>query len=204
MVRYRCRKSQRENDLKRPPATNFGKTLRDLRHQRGLTLVALATQAGITKGYLSKIERSTNPPTFSTLQSLANALETEMSELLATQCVPVVSRNLEIHKPGEGTWQASHALGGYQFLSLLGSYRNKYMSPFLMRVPPGSTIAFHHDGEEFLYALVGSVELEYEGKKFLLKQGTSAYLDSRIRHRFHNHGSKEAELLAVNFAYRRF
>lgn len=193
--------------MKRPPASNFGKTLRDLRHHRGLTLVALATQAGITKGYLSKIERSTNPPTFSTLQSLANALETEMSDLLATSGapgVPVVSRNLEIHKPGEGAWQASHQLGGYQFLSLLGSYRNKYMSPFLMRVPPGSTIAFHHDGEEFLFVLAGSVELEYEGKKFPLKQGTSAYLDSRIRHRFHNHGKKEAELLAVNFAYRRF
>lgn len=183
---------------------HFGKTLKAVRQQRGMTLVALATQAGITKGYLSKIEHSANPPTFSTLQSLANALETDVSEFLAEKAPVAVSRNLEIHQPGEGEWHAAHKLGGYQYLSLLGMHRNKYMSPFLMRIPPGSTSYFKHDGEELLFVLSGSVELEYEGNRHLLKQGASAYLDSRIRHRFHNRAKSEVEILAVNLAYRRF
>ncbi|MCC7351979.1 MAG: cupin domain-containing protein [Phycisphaerales bacterium] len=169
-----------------------------------MTLVSLASQAGITKGYLSKIEYSANPPTFSTLQSLAGALETDVGQFLAEKPPAAVSRNLEIHQPDEGHWQASHGLGGYRFLSLLGAHRGKYMSPFLMRVPPGSTHYFKHDGEELLFVLDGDIELEYEGKTHPLRPGASAYLDSRIRHRFHNRTKADAQLLAVNFAYRRF
>jgi len=50
---------------------HFGEKLRRLRRSRGLTLPGLAIAAGITKGYLSKIEHAPNPPAFSTLQALA-------------------------------------------------------------------------------------------------------------------------------------
>lgn len=183
---------------------DFGTRLRRLRQARGLTLPALAIAANITKGYLSKIERSPNPPAFSTLQTLAAALDTEVTSLLAQEKSTTVSPNLEIHAPDAGTWQASHRLGGYDFLPLLQSYRNKYLSPFVMRIPPGSTSFFKHDGEEFLYVLEGEIELEYEGKRHPLAPGASAYLDSRLRHRFHNHGKRTVKLLAVNFVYRRF
>ena len=183
---------------------HFGEKLRALRKARGLTLPALATAANITKGYLSKIENAPEPPTFSTLQSLATVLGVEMGDLLETQTATAASPNLEIHEPGAGAWQQSTALGGYAFLPLLQTYRQKYLSPFLMRVEPGQTSAFRHDGEEFLYVLEGRVELEYEGKRHVLKKGASAYLDSQIKHRFHNPGRETATLLAVNFVYRRF
>ena len=43
------------------PSSPFGPRLRALRQSRGLTLPALAIAAGITKGYLSKIEHSAQP-----------------------------------------------------------------------------------------------------------------------------------------------
>jgi len=185
--------------------SHFGLRLRALRKARGTTLPALAIAAGISKGYLSKIERTATPPTFSTLQAIAIALQADLGELLdvpATQ--KLGSANIEIHQPRNQDWQESKQLGGYSFQPLVHAYRNKYLSPFLMQIKPGTTSYFEHDGEEFLYQLSGAVEIEYEGVKHLLKEGMSAYLDSRIRHRFHNRGKKMALLLAVNFVYRRF
>ena len=183
---------------------HLGAKLRALRKARGMTLPALAIASGITKGYLSKIERSSTPPTFSTLQAIATALQADLGELLKLHTEKSVSPNLEIHQPGKGDWQKSERLGGYSFLPLVQLYRNKYLSPFLMRIEPGTTAYFKHDGEEFLYLVEGEIELEYEKRRHSFKNGTSAYIDSRIRHRFHNHGKDVALLLAVNFIYRRF
>ncbi len=183
---------------------HFGLRLRALRKVRGLTLPALATAAGITKGYLSKIEQSSTPPTFSTLQAIAIALQIDLGDLLEAQPQKLASSNIEIHEMTEEGWQEAKKLGGYSFLPLVRFYRNKYLSPFLMRINPGTTSYFEHDGEEFLYQMGGETELEYEGSRHLLKEGTSVYLDSRLRHRFHNRTKKVALLLAVNFAYRRF
>jgi len=182
---------------------DFGNKLRQLRKARGLTLSALATQSGITKGYLSKIERS-SPPPFSTLQAIASSLGVEVGSFFGTQSEKPTSSNLEIHVPRSDSWQRSENLGGYSFLPLLQSYKSKYLSPFLMSIKPGATAYFKHDGEEFLYVLDGHVELEYEGRRHALQQGSAIYLDSRIRHRFHNSTQKTAQMLAVNFAYRRF
>ncbi|HRJ73050.1 MAG TPA: cupin domain-containing protein [Terrimicrobiaceae bacterium] len=178
--------------------------MRSLRKARGLTQSALAVAANVTKGYLSKIEGSPTPPTFSTLQSIATALGMEVGELLTTKASAAASPNLEIHAPGQGSWQQSSGLGGYSFLALLESYRLKYLSPFLMKIKPGTTSFFKHDGEEFLFVLEGTVDLEYEGQRHPLRKGASAYLDSRIRHRFHNSSKSDAQILAVNFVYRRF
>ena len=184
--------------------SHFGHRLRTLRQARGMTLPALAGVAGITKGYLSKIERSATPPPFSTLQAITIALQADLGEMLEVHTRKLDSPNIEIHEPGDGDWQESKGRGGYGFLPLVSHYRNKYLSPFLMRVSPGSTSYFEHDGEELLYQMSGTVELEYEGRRHVLKEGASAYLDSRIKHRFHNRSKKVALLLAVNFVYRRF
>ena len=183
---------------------HFGHKLRQLRQEQGLTLASLASSAGITKGYLSKIEHSPTPPVFSTLHALVSVLGADIGEFLAPHKTTETSPNLEIQEPGGLDWQSSEKLGGYRYLPLLPTYRNKYLSPFLMQVPPGTTGYFKHDGEEFLHILAGRVDLEYENKRHPLSQGASAYLDSRIRHRFHNHNKKTATILAVNFAYRRF
>ncbi len=184
--------------------THFGEKLRSLRKSRGLTLASVAASAGITKGYLSKLEHSPTPPVFSTLHALAAVLGADIGELLASRNVAGASPNLEIQEPGGGGWQKAEDLGGYSYLPLLPTYRNKYLSPFLMQISPGATDFFKHDGEEFLHVLSGRVELEYEGARHPLRQGASAYLDSRIRHRFHNPTRKTATLIAVNFVYRRF
>ena len=60
-----------------------GERLRAARHERGLSLAALAEAATIGKGSLSEIENGARNPTLGTLYSLAGALGVPLATLLA-------------------------------------------------------------------------------------------------------------------------
>ncbi|MBE7190193.1 XRE family transcriptional regulator [Jatrophihabitans endophyticus] len=68
-----------------------GERLREARHLRGLSIGALADEAGIGKGSLSEIENGVRNPTLSTLYALANSLGTPLATLLAGQAGAQVS-----------------------------------------------------------------------------------------------------------------
>jgi transcriptional regulator with XRE-family HTH domain len=61
----------------------FGKVLRALRAERGLSQEALALEAGIQRNYVSLIERGINQPTITTIFKLASALDERPSALVA-------------------------------------------------------------------------------------------------------------------------
>ena len=60
----------------------IGKRLKQARRARGLSVGALAADAGIGKGSLSEIENGTRNPTLSTLYVLANSLQLPLATLL--------------------------------------------------------------------------------------------------------------------------
>lgn len=62
-----------------------GGRLRAARRDRGLSVAALADQAGIGKGSLSEIENGIRNPTLSTLYALAGTLGVPLATLLADQ-----------------------------------------------------------------------------------------------------------------------
>lgn len=59
----------------------FGKRVRWLRGQHGLTQEQLAERAGISVDFLSLIERGRSSPSFENLAELADALEMSVAEL---------------------------------------------------------------------------------------------------------------------------
>ena len=58
--------------------------IKGLRKQKRITLQKLADLTGLTKGYLSKIERSKKAPPYSTLSKIAHALRVDTAFLLGT------------------------------------------------------------------------------------------------------------------------
>jgi transcriptional regulator with XRE-family HTH domain len=199
--------------------------MKRLREERGMTLAELARLTRKTKGYLSKLERSRKLPPFTTLSTIAQALGADLDLFLAGQIpatgndaaaprkglpsgVPKGSpapsfRNLDIHRHHEGVRPFLRG-DSYAYLPLVTQYRGKYMSPFLMKLPPGKSRTFTHDSEEFTMLLEGRVDLIYEKRTHHLSAGDSFYLDSRIEHAFFNSGRRDALLLSVSFDYRRF
>lgn len=180
--------------------------MRRFRKEKGLTLQEVVDHCGLTKGYLSKIERATSYPPFPTLEILAKALGVELGDFFSEQNPAetgnLSSGNIDISDGAAG--ESIESGEGYAYNPLFRSYKNKYMSPFHMSVPKGRTAALSHDAEEFVYVLRGRVKLEYEGKAYDLEPGGCFYLDSRLPHVFVNEDDEVAELLAVNFTYKRF
>jgi len=73
-----------------------GARLRAARHERGLSLGALAEAAGVGKGSLSEIENGARNPTLSTLYALAGALGVPLATLIADRLgVRVASPGIE-------------------------------------------------------------------------------------------------------------
>lgn len=86
-----------------------GERLRAARHDRGLSIGALAEAAGVGKGSLSEIENGVRNPTLSTLYALAGALQLPLSTLLAGRpgarlaSPGVEAQLLDAHESGDVT-----------------------------------------------------------------------------------------------------
>jgi len=59
----------------------LGAVIRDLRTEKGVSLEALAGDAGISKNMLSLIERGEGNPSWSTVEGIAAALGISVSQL---------------------------------------------------------------------------------------------------------------------------
>jgi transcriptional regulator with XRE-family HTH domain len=67
----------------RPPTrTQLGRAIRQLRHERSLTIEALADRAAMHPTYLSGIERGRYNPSWTKLCGLAVALDVELSHIV--------------------------------------------------------------------------------------------------------------------------
>jgi transcriptional regulator with XRE-family HTH domain len=65
---------------------NVGGRVRALRVERGITLPALAEQAGLSKGLLSKLENDEESnPSISTLYKISEALHVTLADILETE-----------------------------------------------------------------------------------------------------------------------
>ncbi|MDX3775222.1 helix-turn-helix transcriptional regulator [Chromatiaceae bacterium AAb-1] len=60
----------------------FGKVLRRLRKQAGLTQEQLGQEANLQRNYVSLMERGINQPTITTLFKLAKALDCSPSQMI--------------------------------------------------------------------------------------------------------------------------
>ena len=60
----------------------FGQRLREIRQRRAMTQDALAEAAGLTKAYISDMERGLKVPSLTTILRLALALDCKVVELV--------------------------------------------------------------------------------------------------------------------------
>jgi transcriptional regulator with XRE-family HTH domain len=71
--------------LKAQPGAAFGRVLRTLRRERGLSQEGLALEADLQRNYVSLIERGINQPTITTISQLAPG-----RKALVCECLPAL------------------------------------------------------------------------------------------------------------------
>jgi transcriptional regulator with XRE-family HTH domain len=187
----------------------IAENIKTLRKQKKFTLQELADLTGLTKGYLSKIERSKKAPPYSTLNRIAMALGVDAAFLLGERLNISEDTRLSLTKKNQGKivdivrTLSEGSLYGYSYEALAVDKPGKNMQPFIIEPAFDEEAVFQHEGEEFMYVLEGRHEFIYDGKKYLMEEGDCVYFDSTAPHSGKSLGKKKAKLLAVMFNYKR-
>ncbi len=179
--------------------TELAQRLKRFRLQRGLTLEEVASQAGLSRGWLSKVENFRATPSLPALSEIVRVLGIPLSELfegLDTRMPLAVVRadeRIEFRRDEE--------VSLIKYQSLAHSRPGRQMDPFELTIPPEDTRPqLTHSGEEFLYVLDGRVRLEYGERSEELNPGDSVYFDGEEPHRVVClEGDRPARVLVVYY-----
>lgn len=181
----------------------IAKNIKKIRLESNMTQERIAELSGLTKGYISKIEKSDKAPPLSTLSKIANALDLDITILTAEELEVPRDINLCIVRKGEGKQVSSTILEGYHYEALAYKKSGKNMEPFFLMPAFDEKAVFSHEGEEFMYTIEGIHEFIYNNRKYILNEGDSIYFDSRIPHTGRSIGKQRAKILAVMYSYKR-
>ncbi len=175
----------------------IGSKIRLLRRRQGLTLDAVARRSGLTKGYLSKIERGLKSPPIATLSRIAQALSADMADFFERRnngsgCT-IVRRHERKPVNRDGS------LFGYHYEAIAYRYHHKIMEPFFITLMPHATdkTIFSHEGEELMIVMKGRMLFYFGGEHHVCEEGDCIYFDSGVPHRGECLGDEEAKVLVV-------
>ncbi|OZC90624.1 hypothetical protein CH254_06775 [Rhodococcus sp. 06-412-2C] len=157
---------------------NVGTSIRALRKRAGLSATSLAAACGISQPFLSQVERGVSAPSLSTLYALADALGVGVSELLEPSTSEVAAEESQVIRASEGADQFARVLIGGGASTDLEAYEH-FFTP-----GDGDRGWFAHPGQDFLYVLEGSVELQRAGMPATtLRTGAAILYAGEIAHR---------------------
>ncbi|GAA1408678.1 XRE family transcriptional regulator [Kitasatospora putterlickiae] len=168
-----------------------------LRKQNRLSLEALAARVGVTKSYLSKVERGLSDPSISTALKLAHALNVDVGRLFSDEVEPEL---VTVVRAGERTpMGGATGPGTTRYEGIATGLPGKRMVPFMMHPPlrPAEAPFKSHAGEEFLFVHDGSAELEFPERTVALAAGDSVYFNAALPHRCRSTGAAPARILVV-------
>ena len=178
------------------------RAIRDVRVAQGLSLRALSARAGLPYSTLSKLENGKMALTYDKLIRLAQALNVDLKEILATpeeRSAPIAVGGRSITRAGEAlNVDSEKHVHHYPAADLLG----KMMIPIIIDVQARSVDELgglvRHGGEEYLYVLRGSMELHSDlYAPLTLGPGDSVYFDSGMAHGYVRTSDEPCTVLAV-------
>ncbi len=172
---------------------SIGEKLRALRLRRGMGLVELSKQTGLSAGLLSKLERGKLFPTLPTLLRIAMVysvgLEHFFSDERKRRVVSVVRKEDRVRFPERpGTQEVP-----YFFECLDYKATERKMSVFVaefQEIAAEKLRPHQHAGVELLYVLKGSLTIKIGSEEFELGAEDAIYFDSAVQHSYRRHGQK--------------
>lgn len=174
---------------------DIGRRLRAARQGAGLTLAETAVRAGVSEGFLSKLERGQTAASIANLIQLTEVLRLGLHELFAADGAPARTR-VVVHRGGGGTLDEV-AASGYSWRHLGGGAPLDRMEVFRLVFPRGKGMAtmVSHPGQEHCYVLSGEIVFHVGVAQHRLKAGDGIFIDSQIPHRAENAGRSKAHVL---------
>jgi transcriptional regulator with XRE-family HTH domain len=169
----------------------LGRRIREFRNERGLSLAAVARDVGVTRSFLSSVERGIAYPSILVLRKIAASLEIPVFLLFTgRETNGVVVRRHErkiIRLPSSP----------YTY-ELISPDVQHMMEMIITRVRPGAVPSpLSHEGEECALVLRGRVVLTVGGVDYELEEGDSIYYNAGLPHKATVVGDQEAEIVSA-------
>ena len=172
----------------------IGERIRNLRQLSNLTQEELAERAGLTKGFISQVERDLTSISLDSLIQILGAVDEDISEFFrdSTGEEKIVYR--------ENDRVAIEKDKIQRFELLVPGSTNRRLEPILLTLRKGQVTPKErpHEGEEFGYVLRGRVTLRFGKEVLKLKTGECFYLSAEKEHWLQNTSSKEAIILWIS------
>lgn len=170
----------------------IGSRLRAARQNQRLTIEHVAAATGLTKGFLSRVERDLTSPSVASLVTVCQVLSLSIGELFAAPDIHLTRR-------GEGP---RISLGGEGIVERLLTPRSERRLQIL-----GAVIGPYGRGESELYAvdcdvdvlhvISGALTLRMTRESFDLEAGDTLSFPGREPHSWENHSAEPAEVLWI-------
>lgn len=167
-----------------------GALIRARRRQLHMTLEEICQAAGISKGYLSQVERDQATPTLGTLAQIARSLDVGMDYFIST---PSLEDSLT---RADERPKFSVAGSSMVYERIAADFAGNILSSFVMHVPDGyRSETVSHEGEEILFVLEGSIKQWLDDEEIEMKAGDSLHFRGNRPHAWRNDSGRPARLL---------
>jgi transcriptional regulator with XRE-family HTH domain len=167
-----------------------GARLRQLRRERGLTIEQVAAATGLTKGFISQLERDTTTPSLSSLARICDALGVRMGDVFEETGGELV-RLIRKNERRAVEWNPNHFL--------LSPPQERRLQAIESHIPPqtgSGDDAYSFPGDvEFVYVLSGALELRVGGDVYRLDAGDALTYPLREPHTWSNPSKGETAIV---------
>jgi transcriptional regulator with XRE-family HTH domain len=177
-----------------PEEAQLGERLRALRQERGLSIAQVAQRTGLTKGFLSQLERNLTSVSLSALARICSALGVRFGDVLDEPPMGAV-----IHRESAIRWTE---VGNHEDL-VLSPPEEQRLNLIESHIPPGvsageGTYTFPAD-VELVYVLAGALELNVGSEAVTVSAGETFTYSPRDPHSWRN-ASQNEETVVLWFA----
>ena len=171
----------------------IGERIRNLRELSNLTQEELADRAGLTKGFISQIERDLTSISLDSFLQILGAMDENISDFFRE-----ASGEKIVYQESDRVAIEKERIQRFELL-VPGS-TNRRLEPILLTLRKGQVTPQErpHEGEEFGFVLRGRVTLRFGKEVLKLKKGECFYLSAEKEHWLQNTSSKEAVILWIS------
>lgn len=175
----------------------IGLRIKAKRESLGMQVKDLSAEIGVSPSMISQIEKAKAYPSLITLQKIAIALSTTISELLGENESKPARPTMRVN---ERKFVRQNESGTKLYL-LSNHDHSKQMEPYYIHFEKGSDSAeimtSNYPCQEFCFVISGSFEIVAGKRKYHLNKGDSFYFNSTQTHLFKNTGDDPAQLIWV-------
>jgi transcriptional regulator with XRE-family HTH domain len=173
--------------------SSIGERIRMIRQAKSLTQEELASRAGLTKGFISQVERNITSLSVESLLGILDALDQKASvffdEGFDEKIVFGTDDRVRLEMESE-----------VDFDILVPAAQNRLMDPALLALRSGEATDEEepHEGEEFGFVLSGSIDVMLGVKTYRVRKGECFYFKASKKHYLINRRKKGALVLWVS------